>query len=281
MKTLHKACTCVITGALLTSVFPTLASDQSPWLSAAGSGEVSVGYVSQSANRFFAGDTELSLPTDLELQTLFVGVSYGITDRLSIDGQFGYGESDFAVNPVLSPQGGLSGITDSKIGLRYSLYNSDGSAITARGAVIIEGDYDTGAITAIGDGDSGLEVALLAGKIFDSGFAISGEAGYRTRGSDVPDEWFGGVTGSYAFNDMIGTYVGYQLVRSDGDLDVGAAGFTPQRFPEVDEDYNLVNAGLSFNFSDSWSAGIGYGKKLDGRNTAKSDFWNVSAVYSF
>ena len=281
MKTIHKSCLLAIAGPLLAGAMPAFASDQSPWLDTAGSGEVSVGYVSQSANRFFAGDTELSLPTDLELQTLYVGVSYGITDRLSIDGQFGYAKSDFAVNPVLSPRGGLSGITDSKIGLRYALYSADGAAVTVRGAVIIEGDYDTGAITSIGDGDSGLEVALLAGKVFDSGFAINGETGYRSRGSDVPDEWFGGVTGSYAFNDMIGAYVGYQLVRSDGDLNVGGPGFTPQRFPEVDEDYNLVSGGLSFNFSDRWSAGIGYGKKLDGRNTAKSDFWNVSAVYSF
>jgi hypothetical protein len=281
MTVLKKILMASLAGPALAAALPAIASDQSPWLGAAGSGEVSAAYVSQSADRFYAGDTELSLPVDLELQTLFIGVSYAINDRLTIDAQFGYGESDFAVDPALSPRGGLSGITDSKIGLRYSLYSADGAAVTVRAAAILDGDYDTGAITAIGDGGNGLELALLAGKSFDSGFAITGEAGYRSRDNDVPDEWFGTVTGSYAFNDVFGGYLGYQLVRSDGDLNVGGPGFTPARFPEVDEDYDLAYGGLSFNFSDSWSAGIGYGTKLDGRNTAKSDFWNVTAVYAF
>jgi hypothetical protein len=257
------------------------ASDQSPWVNASGSGQVTVGYGDQSADRFYAGDSEMDLPADLEMQTTFVSASYGITDRLSIDAQFAYGETDFPVNPVLSPQGGLSGIADSKIGLRYAFYNENGAALTVRAAAIIEGDYDTGAISAVGDGGSGAEVAFLAGKAFESGIAISGELGYRTRGNDVPDDWFGAATASYAFNDNFGAYVGYQFVRADGDLDIGAPGFSPARFPEVDEEYDLVHGGLSVNFNEHWGVGAGYGKKIDGRNTAKSDFWNVSLTYSF
>jgi hypothetical protein len=281
MKVFKKPLAVAITGAVLAVAQPALASDQSPWLGAAGSGEVSAAYVSQSADRFYVGDTELDLPADLDLQTLSVGVSYAINDQLTIDGTFGYAESDFTAIPVLSPQASLSGLTDSKIGLRYSLYNADGAAVAVRGAVIIDGGYKTGSIAAIGDGGNGLELALLAGKSFDSGFAISGEAGYRTRDNDIPDEWFGNATGSYAFNDVFGAYIGYQLVRTNSKLDIGAPGFSPQRFPEVDEEYNLAYGGLNFDFSDNWGASLGYGKKFDGRNTAKSDFWNVAAVYSF
>jgi hypothetical protein len=257
------------------------ASDQSPWVNASGSGRVTLGYGDQSADRFYAGDSEMDLPADLEMQTTFLSASYGITDRLSVDAQFAYGETDFPVNPVLSPQGGLSGIVDSKIGLRYAFYNENGAALTLRAAAIIEGDYETGAISAVGDGGSGAEVAFLAGKALESGFAISGELGYRTRGNDVPDDWFGAVTGSYAFNDRFGAYLGYQFVRADGDLDIGAPGFSPARFPEVDEEYDLVHGGLSVNFNENWGVSAGYGSKIDGRNTAKSDFWNVSLSYSF
>jgi hypothetical protein len=256
-------------------------SHQSSWVNAAGTGELSIGFGDQSADRFYAGDTELPLPVDLEMQTTFLSASYGITDRLSIDAQLAYGQSDFAVDPVLAPRGGLSGVADSKIGLRYSLYSDNGAAIAVKAAAILEGNYDTGAITAIGDGGSGVELALLGGKSFDSGFAINGEIGYRKRSNDVPDDIFGGVTASYAFNDTFGVYAGYQFVRADGDLDIGGPGFSPPRFPEVDEEYDVVQGGLSFNFSENWGAGFGYGRKIDGRNTAKSDFWNVALTYSF
>lgn len=281
MTMLKKALMVAIAGPVLAVAQPALASDQSPWLGAAGSGEVSAAYVSQNADRFYAGDTELDLPVDLELQTLFVGVSYAINDNLTIDAQFGHARSDFATVPGLSPRGGESGITDTKIGLRYSLYNADGAAVAVRAAAIIDGGYRTGSIASIGDGGNGLELALLAGKSFDSGFAISGEAGYRNRDNDIPNEWFGSATGSYAFNDVFGAYLGYQLVRTNGGLDIGGPGFSPPRFPEVNEEYNLAYSGLNFNFNDNWSASLGYGKKLDGRNTAKSDFWNVAAAYAF
>jgi len=276
-KNLISAC---VAAALCASA-SALASDQSPWVNAAGAGEISVAYGDQSADRFYAGDTEMPLPVDLELQTMLVSASYGITDRLSIDGQFAYGQSEFTDDPVLAPQGGLSGLADSKIGLRYWLYGEDGAAITLRGAAIIEGGYDTGAITAIGDGGSGVEVAVLVGKVFESGLAISGELGYRTRGNDVPEDIFGSATASYAFNRTVGMYAGYQFVRSDGELDIGGPGFSPPRFPEVEEEYDLVHGGISINFDEQWIASVGYGRKFGGRNTAKSDFLSLALTYAF
>ncbi len=268
-----------VAGTILAT--PAQASDQSAWVPEQGSGEIVLGYGQQTADRFYAGDAEMALPVDLELDTTFLGFSYGLTDRLAVDAQLAYAKSDFAVDPVLSPEGGLSGLADSKIGLRYSLYNADGAAVAIRAAAIIEGNYDTGALSAIGDGGSGAEVALLAGKAFDSGFGINGEVAYRTRSSGIPDDWSASATLSYAFNDYFGAYAGYQILRADGDLDIGGAGFSPARFPEVDEDYEIAQGGLSFQFSETWGGGIGYGRKLDGRNTAKSDFWNVALAYSF
>jgi hypothetical protein len=259
----------------------TFASESSPWVNEQGAGKITVSYGQQTADEFVVGDSEMMLPADLDLDTGTVSFSYGLTDRLSFDLQLGYAESDFVVDPVLAPQGGLSGSTDSRLGLRYSLYSDNGAAIAVRGTAIVDGGYRTGAITAIGDGGSGGEIALLAGKSFDSGFALSADVGYRTRGNDIPDEWFGGVNGSFWFNEAFGAYLGYQVVRSDGDLDIGAPGFSPARFPELDEDYDIAAGGLVFNFNDTWGGGLGYGRKVDGRNTALSDFWNISVSYSY
>jgi hypothetical protein len=257
------------------------AAGESPWVPAAGSGDVGFSYGAQTADRFFAGDTESPLPDNLDLWTATINFSYGITDQLAFDANVGYASSDFLVNPVLSPQGGLSGITDSRFGLRYKAYEGDVATFTLNGALLVKGNYDTGAITAIGDGGSGIELSGILGLQSDSGFFATGELGYRNRNNDVPDEWYANVTGAYAFTNNFSGLLSYQIVRSNGDLNIGDPTFTPARFPEVDEDYDLLFGGVNLKVSDQWSLGAGYGRKLDGRNTAKSDFWNVSIDYSF
>jgi hypothetical protein len=272
----------LIAAALLTPVVQ--AENVSPWLPGAGSGDVSLAYVAQSADEFFAGSAEMPLPTDLEQDSLQIGFSYGINERLALDIRAGYAESDFLTDPGLAPQGGLNGITDSRIGLRWLLLDEFADApvtLTLGGAINIEGSYDTGAITAIGDGASGGELALAVGRQFDSGFSLSGEFGARQRGGDVPNEWFFGITAALAFTDNFSGFVGYEDVNSDGDLDIGAMGFSPARFPEVEEDYSLWNAGLSVAFNEAWSVSGAYGSKIDGRNTAKSDFWLIALNRSF
>lgn len=260
------------------------AGNVSPWLPGAGSGDVSLAYATQSADEFFAGSAEMPLPADLELDTLLIGFSYGINNRFALDIRAGYAESDFLTDPGLAPQGGLNGITDSRIGVRWMLLDEFADApvtLTLGGAILIEGNYDTGAISAIGDGASGVELALAIGRHFDSGFSLSGEFGARHRGGDVPNERFFGVTAAFAFTENFYGFVGYEDVNSDGDLDIGAMGFSPSRFPEVEEDYSLWNAGLNVAFNEAWSVSGTYGSKIDGRNTAKSDFWLIALSRSF
>lgn len=272
------ACTVLASLGFTANVY---ASGESPWLPAEGAGTVGFSYGQQTADRFFAGDTELQLPADLDLWTSTISLSYGFSDRLAFDASVGYAGSDFIVDPGLAPEGGLSGITDSRFGLRYKIHEGDVATFTLNGAVIIEGNYDVGAISAIGDGGSGAELSGLLGLQSGNGFFASGELGYRTRSNSVPNEWFANVAGAYAFTDNFSGSLNYQVVRSDGDLNIGGPGFTPARFPEVDEDYDLIFGGINIKMSDQWGLGAGYGRRLDGRNTAKSDFWNVSLDYSF
>lgn len=281
MRNIGKSILAATIAASLMMPATVCASDRSPWLGESGAGSITVGYGEQSADRFYAGDTELPLPTDLELRTSFLELSYAITDRLTLDAQISHGDSDFLVDPVLAPEGGDSSLGDSRIGLRYSLYSENGAAVAVRATAILDGGYDVGAITAIGDGGNGGEIALLAGKAFESGLSISGEVGYRSRDNSVPDDWFASVIGAYAFSDTFGAYLGYDIARADSDLNIGGPGFSPARFPEVDEDYDLIHGGISVGFGGGWGGSLGYGSKLDGRNTAKSDFWNVAVSYSF
>lgn len=252
-----------------------------PWTLPEGSGDFTLGVSSQTADRFYAGDTELDLPTDLDLDTTALAWSYGLTDRLTLDLQTSYGSSDFLVDPGLAPQGGLSGLNDTRLGLRWAAWRDGPTVVTLGVAAIIEGDYDTGAITAIGDGGSGFELEGLAGYTFGNGFAIAGGMGYRARGNDIPDEWFAEVSASYAFSDFMSGYAGLQSVRSDGDLRIGGPGFSPARFPEVQEEYDLGQAGLAFQLAESWSLSLGGGAKFEGRNTARSRFWSVQLGYRY
>ncbi len=256
----------------------------SPWLPVAGGHEFSVSYIDQNADRFFVGENEMNLPADLELRTFQVNYAYGINDRWALDVQAGYAESDFIVDPGLAPRGGLDGFTDARIGLRWLAFDQfDGRpfTLTLAGAVLIEGDYDTGAISAIGDGASGGELSLITGRSFDSGFAWQSELGYRFRSGEVPNEWFFNRTLSYGFNDRISGRLSWNSVDGRGDLDIGGPGFSPARFPELEEDYDLWLAGVSFVPSDTWLLGFDYGRKFDGRNTAKSDVFAFTVGRSF
>ncbi len=256
----------------------------SPWLPTAGGHELSFSYIDQTADRFYVAENEMSLPADLELRTFEVNYAYGLSDRLAIDIRAGYAESDFVVDPGLAPEGGLDGFTDARIGVRWLAFDQFEDrpfTLALAGAVLIAGDYDTGAISAIGDGEGGGELSVITGRSFDSGFVWQSEIGYRFRSGEVPNEWYFNRTLSYGFNDRFTGRVSWNSVDSRGDLDIGGPGFSPARFPELEEDYDLWLVGFSFAPSDTWSLGLDYGRKFDGRNTAKSDVFALSVGRSF
>ncbi len=271
----------LIAALISAAALPSMSNATNPWINEAGSSSLTLSYGQQTADEFFAGDQEMMLPADLELDTTALGFSYGLSDQLTLDIDVAYSNSDFPVNPVVSPNGGLSGLNDSRIGIRYGFYNNETTVITAGAAVIIDGGYETGALSSIGDGENGVEASIAAGTVLESGLGFSGGVGYRYRDNEVPNELFADVQASFSFNEYLGAYLGYELVRSSGDLDIGAPGFSPRRFQEVDEDYDVLSAGLSVQFTPNWGVGASYGRVLDGRNTSKNDYWNAAVTYSF
>ena len=259
------------------------AQNTSPWTPLRGGGQVELAYTHQSADSLFAGETDAPLPADIELDSVNLLASYGLSDRIAVDVVVGYAESDFIVDPGLAPEGGLDGITDSFVGLRYkALDEIDGAPLTLTfgTGVTIAGDYDVGAISAIGDGASGAQVSVAAGRQLDR-FSLSGDIGYRFRGEDVPDELFGSAQIGASLTDRLSAYGGYVFVEADGDLDIGGPGFTPARFPEVEENFQVWLVGAALGLTDTLSASVTYGDKFEGRNTAQSEFIRVGVAYGF
>ena len=259
------------------------AQNTSPWTPLQGGGQVELAYTHQSADSLFAGEADAPLPADIELDSVNLLASYGLSDRWALDVVVGYAESDFVVDPVLAPEGGLDGITDSFVGVRYkALDEIDGAPLTLTfgTGVTIEGDYDVGALSAIGDGASGAQVSVAAGRQLDR-FSLSGDIGYRFRGGNVPDELFGSAQVGASLTDRLSAYGGYIFVESNGDLDIGGPGFTPARFPEVEENYQVWLVGAALGLTDTLSASVTYGENFEGRNTAQSEFVRVGVSYGF
>jgi hypothetical protein len=261
------------------------ASSNSPWTPAEESGEITVRFASQTADRFFAGDAQMPLPADLDQDASTLELSYGITDALALDLRLGYTSSDFitVTDPPLAPEGGLSGVQDTRIGLRWNLTGTEPQlpAITLGLAAVIAGNYDVGALPAVGDGESGIEALLLAGQVFDSGLSLSGGYTRREFNNEVPSQNVFDLAAGYSFNDHFSGGLFYQNVSANGDLDIGAPGFTPARFPEVDEEYSLYGASAGFALTDVWYLSADVGRKNDGKNTAKSRFFQVALSYLF
>jgi hypothetical protein len=278
MKTINQTILALALNAVSVAAF---ADSGSPWTLPAGSGEVSFRYGQQSADRFFAGGAEMALPGDLDQDNTTISFSYGLNDQLSLDLRAGYSSSDFLVNPQLSPQGGLSGLSDSRIGIRYDMIGDGISAITFGGALLIAGNYDTGALPAVGDGENGFEGSVMFGHIYDSRLVMQAGLSRREYSGAVPSQSVLDVGLGYVFTDAFSGGAFYQNVRSSGKLDIGAAGFSPARFPEVDEDYALYGVGFSVALNDQFSLGIDGGRKYTGRNTAKSRFVQFGVNYAF
>ena len=293
----------IVTTAIGSSAF---ADGVSPWLPAPGAGFVNLSYVSQNANKFyFQGDNLRGTPPNLMTttpgpnlgqHTVWLNGMYGWSDAVAIDVRVGLARSYASAGPGTNPAMGgrykYSGVTDSNIGVTWriadELVNPSMPTVSLRGGAIIAGSYATGAINAIGDGASGLEVSALAGKFLADWLAVSGEVGYRVRDGNVPEDLFVNVSGGVLL-DNIGLSVNYKLVDAQSGIQIGGAEFmaagaadlSTRPFPRVEEDIQFLSGTVSLNVSDQTNIGVTYGEVIDGRNTSKSKVFSVTMSYLF
>jgi hypothetical protein len=263
---------------------PFITHAANPWLPASQQWQASLGILQQSADELYAGETRAALPTDLEQTSLALNASYGINHALALDLSTGYAKSDFIAVPGLSPDDEESGLQDVRLGVRYLLRDevvTEDFTVTADAAFIVGGGYDVGALNSIGDDADGVETSLQIGRQFSSNVALAAQLGYRWRGDAVPNERFGSADAVYRFNSVFAARLGYSFVNANSGIDIGSATFTPARFPEVEEDYQLVSGGVSLTVTSKTSLQLSYGQKVDGRNTARSDVWAASVGMSW
>ena len=262
--------------------------DGSPWLPTPGTGNLSLSYVYQTADRFYRVTSNRPTPgggEDLIQGTLWLKGSYGISDSVAVDLRLGRAKSEFTTGPgIPAAQNSHDGLVDINAGLTWRIVDEamgEMPSIAVRVGAIVDGGYSTGRINSLGDGGSGAEASVMVGKFLTDRFALSGEFGYRTRGNNIPDNTFFKVSGGVLLDEGWSLTAGYERIDTGSGLDIGGPGFSPTRFPELREESQMLSAGVSYAPSDRFNLGFVYAAVIDGRNTANSDVYGVSIGYTF
>ena len=148
--------------------------------------------------------------------------------------------------------------------------------------MIATGRYATGYINSIGDGGSGAEASIIAGR-FARRFGFSTELGYRYRTSnlDIPADVFANLAAFIPIGNTVTVGVDYRLVNATSEIDIGGPGFSPSRFSELQEDQHIVRGRLLANVTDIVSVNGFFGQVVAGRNTAASRIVGLGLTLAF
>lgn len=264
-------------------------ADGSPWLPIPESGTVSLSYVFQTADEFYRADNKVPTPgggEDLEQQTIWLGLNYGLDENLALDIKTGYAKSQFVTGPgIPTTDESFENMTDTTVGVTWRFVDEDISeyglpSMAIRAASIVAANYDTGYINSIGDGGSGAETSLIVGKIFADTVAVSGEIGYRFRTHNIPNESFFNLRAYYLLGALTAS-LEYQWNNAVSGLDIGGPGFTPSKFPLLEEDFQVVGLGVSYNVTNTINLGLNLATVIEGRNTNATEAIGISVGYTF
>ena len=288
------------------SAQPALAQG-SPWISEPGTGSINLSYVNQNALEFFRQTTKVKGPLEatganLAQNTLWIGVNYALHDAVALDVQTAWAQSFVA--GAVGPAGGSeshSGLFDSNIALTWRIVDeliSDAPSVAVRVGAIVAGGYDTGYINSLGDGGNGVEASLLVGKFWDA-VGASAELGYRNRTStdvnpmavgagmaagetvDIPADMFFNLGLFVPAGSRVTIGVDYRMVNALSGIQIGGEGFSPSRFPGLEEDGHIVGGRVIANVTEYVSVNGFFGQVVAGRNTANSRIFGVGLSYGF
>ena len=257
-------------------------ADGTAWLPEPQTGYLTVSVVHQSADEFYRAAAKRPTPgggENLSQATAWLNAEYAPADGWSVDVQAGWARSQFTTGPgIPTDSDGFSGIVDASIGITRRLTDEAHGALPSmavRIGGIAAGDYPTGRINSLGDGGSGYEVSVIAGRFFGPSIGVSAELGYRNRDNGIPSENFAYVSGLWLLNSTVTLGVDYRIVNSRSGLDIGGPGFSPDKFPQLGEESETLGGRLFVNFGGTGLSAF-HARILDGRNTAASGIWGVS-----
>ncbi len=253
---------------------------QSAWLPEPSRWEVALSYTFETFDEFYGAGQKMDYPERIDQHTAGIFLDYGLRSNIALDLRLGY---------VRTTDKGRTedGLMDTLIGLRWKLVDefSQGRewmpSIALRLGGVIEGNYEVGFPSAVGDGASGFSGSLLFGKTFPKGFGAIGEVGYLWRNKNVPEEYF--VTSGIfrRFGQRLDLSLSYRLRRSVSGLDIGGPGFTASRFPELKE----IAHNLDFTFGWAGKSGRYYSftlaRTIDGLNTGDKTIVSLAASFSY
>ncbi len=304
----HSFVTVIVgSGLALCLSAPPASAQGTPWLAEPGTGAVNISFVNQNATEFFRQTTKVKGPLEatganLAQNTMWFGVNYAISDAVAIDVQSAWARSFVAGGA--GPSGGqesYSGMFDSTVAVTLRVVDeliSDAPSVALRVGAIIPGSYDTGYINSLGDGGAGVETSLIVGK-FGSVAGVSAEIGYRNRAStevntravggaaaggekvDIPADVFLNLGLFIPAGDRVTVGADYRMVKALSGIDIGGAGFSPSRFPGLQEDAHIVGGRLMADVADNVSLNGFVGRVVAGRNTAASLLISLGVSLSF
>jgi len=277
------------------------------WIGEPGTGTFSISYVNQNAQEFYRETTTVKGPLEatganLAQNTVWLAFNYALHDAVALDVQTAWARSFVA--GAVGPAGGqesYSGLFDTNIAVTWRVVDeliSDAPSVALRVGAIIAGGYDTGYINSLGDGGNGLETSLVVGKFGDA-LGVSAEVGYRNRsGTEVNPDAVGAAGGAgetvdipadIFFNMFLFVPVGsrvtlgadYRVVNALSGIDIGGEGFSPSRFPGLQEDAQILGGRLIADLTGTVGLNAFFGQVVSGRNTARSRIFGFGLSVGF
>jgi hypothetical protein len=259
---------------------------QSAWIVQEGEWVVTPSFTYQTYDSFWAKTTEVSPPPfadEVNQYTASITVEYGLMEDVALDITVGY--------TLAEVDGGTfsdnDGASDTLLGVRWKFLDEFETecvyapTLTLRLGGIIAGSYEESMPHSPGDGASGGEISLLFGKAFgETGFGMFGDLGFRARTDDVPEDFFSSVGMYKTFLEDFTVSVGYRLNHGLNGLDIGGPGFSPARFPELQEINHNIETGISYTDSGNRTYSFLYAHTVDGENTAEKDVFSFAVSFA-
>lgn len=147
-----------------------------------GEGRVITSVIYSNADRGFDDDANAPDIPDYERLEVAMLAEYGITDRLTL-------VVAPSVRGIDIDGSGDETLTFADVGARYTLSNSGGVVVAAQGTVRIPGQGRRNLPFQIGSTDLEYDVRGQVGAGLVGGHFLIGEAGYRHRAGDPPDQF--------------------------------------------------------------------------------------------
>lgn len=199
-----------------------------------------------SFDQFYAGDDlqpEVPGGGEIERTSLRLYAEHGVGQDMSIDLSAGYADTSSGITED-------NDFTDVQIGFNWQFADEQTSLADwqVRAGLNIAGDYETGRLSAPGDGENGIDISTRAVRTILNGVTGEFQAGYTFNDGDVPDSYRLRVGPRFELGSGIALdFTGIYFSGIDG-IDIGGEGFSGlEDLPKVEEEGLVGEVGITIN----------------------------------